>query len=280
VQPLFKLGAQEIPKKVMPDHRILLLGSSGFIGQKLVEKLRADNISLLVYNRLDVDIDDKVLEYCPTAVINCAASKGNASFEDSFEANVAFPLRVLKTLSHLKHRTSWIQLSSYFELQINYGRADAYAFHKATIGQILQENFKEICDVKLLFLPHIVNIDAKPNSLFSNLGKAYNGERITLTTSGEQFIPILHLDDTVTAICAVLLAPPKTYFAKPVWYGSLAELLNEFLKLQKTYVYLNKNQRSVDYNFPKVIFEPIPPGWKAKKDLVAIFEDFEKRGKQ
>ena len=263
----------------MSSERILVLGASGFIGQKLVEKLRADNVSLLVYNRLDVDIADKILEYCPTAVINCAASKGNASFEHSFEANIAFPLRVLKILSHLNHRTSWIQLSSYFELQINYGRADAYAFHKATIGQILQENFKEICDVKLLFLPHIVNIDAKPNSLFSNLAKAYNGEKTTLSTSGEQYIPILHLDDAVTAICAVLPAPTKTYFAKPVWYGSLAELMNEFLKLQKTHVYLNKDQRSADYNFPKMIFEPIPPKWKAKKDLEAIFKDFEKRGK-
>ena len=260
----------------MSEDRILLLGSSGFIGRKLVEKLRIDNFSILVYDRLDVGIDDKVLKFSPTVVINCAASKGNANFEDSFEANVAFPLRVLKILSSLKHRTSWIQLSSYYELQINYGRADAYAFHKATIGQIFQWNFKDICDVKLLFLPHIVHIDAKSNSLFSNLGKAYNGERITLSTSGEQYIPILHLDDAVTAICAVLPAPPKTYFAKPVWYGSLAELLNEFLKLQKIHVYLNKNQRSVDYSFPKMRFEPIPPGWQAKKDLKAIFEDFEK----
>jgi nucleoside-diphosphate-sugar epimerase len=263
----------------MPEDRILILGSSGFIGNKLVEKLRADNISLLIYDRLDVDIDIKVLEYCPNVVINCAASKGNANFEDSFEANVAFPLRVLNILSRLKLRLSWIQLSSYFELQITYGRADAYTFHKATIGQILQRNFKEICDVKILFLPHIVNIEAKPNSLFSNLGNAYNGERTTLSTSGEQLIPILHLDDAVTAICAVLPAQPKTYFAKPVWYGSLAELLDEFLKLQKTHVYLNKNQRSADYNFPKMRFEPIPPGWQAKKDLVAIFKDYEKRGK-
>lgn len=263
----------------MSEDRILILGSSGFIGRKLMEKLLADNISLLVYDRLDVDMENKVLEYCPSVVINCAASKGSADFEDSFEANIAFPLRVLKLMDRLNHRISWIQLSSYFELQIRYGRADAYTFHKATIGQILQGNFKEICDVKLLFLPHIVDIDAKPHSLFLNLNKAYSGSRITLSTSGEQYIPILHLDDAITAICSVLLAPPNTYFAKPVWYGSLTELLDEFLRMQKIRVYLNKNQRSADYNFPKMSFEPIPPGWQAKKDLKAIFEDFEKRGK-
>lgn len=268
-----------MPKKAMPEDRILILGSSGFIGRKLIQKLQADNISLLLYERLDVDIDNKILEYCPTIVINCTASKGDANFEDSFDANVAFPLKVLKLMSRLKHRISWIQLSSYFELQIRYGRTDAYAFHKATIGRILQGNFKETCDVKFLFLPHIVNIDAKPYSLFSNLDKAYSGKKITLSTSGEQYIPILHLDDAVTAICSVLLAPPKTYFAEPVWYGSLAELLDEFHRLQNIRVYLNKNQRSVDYNFPKMRFEPIPPGWQAKKDLTAIFKDFEKRGK-
>jgi len=273
------LGKQEVQRKVMLEERILLLGSSGFIGNEVMEKLRVDNISMLVYDRLDPDISNKVLKYHPTAVINCAASKGNANFQESFEANIAFPLSVLNILSRLNERISWIQLSSYFELQIEYGRVDPYAFHKATIGQILQRNFKEICDVKLLFLPHIVNVDAKPNSLFSNLGKAYKGERITLSTSGEQFIPILHLDDAVTAIRAILPAPPKAYFAKPVWYGSLAELLNEFLKLQKTQVNLNRNQRSADYNLPKLKFEPIPPGWQAKKNLEAIFEDFEKRGK-
>lgn len=266
-------------KEVMPEDRILILGFSGFIGRKLMDKLEADNFSFLVYDRWDTEIDNRVLEYGPTVVINCAASKGDANFEDSFEANVAFPLGVLKLLSRLKYRISWIQLSSYFELQIRYGRSDAYAFHKATIGKILQGNFIENCDVKFLFLPHVVNIDAKPNSLFSRLDIAYSGQQTTLSTSGEQYIPILHLEDAVSAICSVLLAPPKTYFAKPVWYGTLAELLDEFLRLQKIRVYLNKSQRSADYNFPKVSFEPIPPGWQAKKDLTAIFEDFEKRGR-
>jgi hypothetical protein len=179
-----------------------------------------------------------------------------------------------------RERISWIQLSSYFELQIVYGRTDAYAFHKATIRQILERNFKDVCDVSVLFLPHLVDSNAKPNSLFWNLRESYKGGAITLSTSGEQYLPILHIDDAIAAIQAVFLAPPKTYFAKPVWYGSLAELLVEFLSLQKKHICLNESQRSVDYNFPKLEFEPIPPGWSAKKSLATIFDDLAKRGKQ
>lgn len=261
----------------MTEKKVLLLGANGYIGQQVLPALRKKQIKVIPFDRNSKDSFENVKKFSPNTVINLAASKGTDSFSISYEANLFFQLKIIQFLSEeVDNHIHWIQVASYFELQIEEGRKDFYAIHKATLRNILEENFFRSLHLTTLYLPHIVSFENKKSSLFTQIAKAINGENIKLLTSGDQIVPILHIDDCVWAIIKSIDAKRGSYFATPIWNENLKELqklLNKRVGASFTFTTDNK---SSDWNFKKIEFHPSVPGWKPRKSIERIFDELVK----
>jgi len=234
--------------------KILLLGSTGFIGQNLLSKL-TENYEVLCLNR-NQQLNDKNFEsFNPDIVINSAASAINADFQTSLESNLLLPLEMLtKTLKSSNKKTKWIQLGSYFELQVKYGRSDYYAIHKDIFSRILLDVQKiDNFSATILYLPHIVGPGEKPERLFPTLIEALNGNNVLLRTNGAQHIPILSIWDCVSEIMASLKAESGEYAIEPVFYDSLQMLVADFFNSQHCgRIMFTSDVESIDVQFPKL----------------------------
>ena len=253
--------------------RVLILGGNGFIGKHLKFLLEAEN-EVHVFNRIMESPEESLRVFRPTVIINCTASASNATFHESLEANVLFQAQFLNELSRgCNSETRWIQISSYFELQIPYGRSDNYSTHKAFCSQLLRSAEQDgILSLVNVFLPHIVGPGETPNRLFPSLLREVGSGRNLSLSSGSQFVPILAIWDCCKVIELAITCSPGTYSASPVWYGRLTELVEEFLPLiGKGAVEFRENIKSVDSDFPKVDFADRMPNWKAQFDMAQIF---------
>ena len=261
----------------MTEKRVLLLGANGYIGQKILPALRKKQINVIPFDRNSKDSFENVKNFSPNTVINLAASKGTDNFPISYEANLLFQLKIIQFLSEeVGNRVHWIQAASYFELQIEEGRRDFYAVHKATLRKVLEENIFRNIDLTTLFLPHIVSFENKKSSLFTQIAKAINGENIKLLTSGDQIVPILHIDDCVWAIIKSLDAKQGSYFATPIWNENLKELQKVLSKRVGTSFNFTTDNKSSDWNFKKIEFKPSVPGWEPRKNIESIFDELAK----
>jgi len=259
------------------DKRILLLGAHGYIGQEVLTALRKERFEVSFFDRDATDSYEKVKKFCPNIVINLAASKGADDFLASYEANLFFQLRMLKFLSEeVDNHICWIQVASYFELQIEEGRKDFYEVHKATLRKILEEKFFTNIRITTLFLPHIVSSKNTKSSLFTQIEKAVNGENVKLLTSGDQIVPILHIDDCVSAIIKSVDAEQGPYFATPVWNDNLKNLLQALNKRLGVSFAFTAGAKSIDWNFKRIDFNPCVPDWAPKKNIETIFDELVK----
>jgi nucleoside-diphosphate-sugar epimerase len=240
----------EINKK-----KILLLGSTGFIGQNLLAKL-SETYEVLCLNR-NQQLNDKNIEsFKPDIIVNSAASAINADFQTSLESNLLLPLETLtKTLKHSEKKIKWIQLGSYFELQVRFGRTDYYSLHKKHFSQILLDAQKiDNFTATVLYLPHIVGPGEKPNRLFPTLIDALNGSDVLLGTNGTQHIPILSIWDCVSEIMESLKVVSGEYSIEPVFYNSLQKLVTEFFNDQNYgRIMFTPDVESIDARFPKLV---------------------------
>jgi nucleoside-diphosphate-sugar epimerase len=152
------------------ESRILILGGDGFIGKHLKMLLEEKN-EVHVFNRTTESAKECLRSFRPNVIINCVASTSKATFHESLEANVLFQACFLDELSRDRgFETRWIQISSYFELQIPYGRADNYSKHKAFCRQLLKSAEEDgILSLVNVFLPHIVGPGEAPDRLFPSL---------------------------------------------------------------------------------------------------------------
>ena len=236
--------------------RILLLGSTGFIGQHLYLELKSGYEVLCLLNKSAIDVES-LNKYNPDIVINAAASLANSDFETSLEANFAFPSRILEGLGETSQGFTWIQLGSYFELQVPFGRTDWYSIHKKEFTEFLKK-YSVLGKVKecILYLPHITGTGEKPKRLFSTLLKSFEGEKVYLKTSGEQFIPILSIWDCVKEVKLSLHNRQGEFTIKPVFYNSLSNLVELYFNGSANgEVIFNKFANSVDSKYPKLIME-------------------------
>ena len=95
--------------------KVLVLGSNGFIGQSLSNilenKFTVTNVSR--GTRLDGLLgSNEIFDF----IINCVSSKPEANLLDSKMSNFDYPKKIL-TGTKFRH---WIQLESYFQLQISW----------------------------------------------------------------------------------------------------------------------------------------------------------------
>lgn len=98
-------------------------------------------------------------------------------------------------------------------------------------------------------------------------------ERVVNISSGEQYFPILHISDAITAIEKSIKTKQTLCYASPVWNGHLYELVDLIqLEIGKGIINYDKNNRSIDVDFPKIEFYPSISNWKPKMDISKILE--------
>ena len=151
-------------------------------------------------------------------------------------------------------KNKWIQLGSYFELQVGYGRSDYYSIHKNIFSKILLDAQKiDNFSATILYLPHIVGPGEKPERLFPTLIEVLNGSNVLLRTNGAQQIPILSIWDCVSEIMESLKVESGEYAIEPVFYDSLQILVADFFNSQNYgRIMFTPDVESIDARFPKL----------------------------
>jgi len=262
----------------MNQEKILLLGASGFIGEKIRQKAKENQLDILEFDRFDSNMMEKITSYSPTTIINAAGSLGKSNFEDALDANFLHPIRILNHLNDNKPTNAgeikWVQLASYFEMQIIYGRTDPYSTTKATFRNYIKLFSPADFKIIILYLPHIVGLEMRKDALFPALMQAKKESEFVLNTSGEQYLPVLHVDDCVSGVLSAINSAAGEYHLTPTWYGELIELLrliNHFYGLK---ISATPSLKSVDAEYPKLNFSNRVNNWDPKVGIEAILTEF------
>jgi nucleoside-diphosphate-sugar epimerase len=206
------------------DQTLLILGSSGYIGQHLLQAKLPGVKFLQVHHKNFAQVDIQKSQI--SAVINLSSSPISANQRESFEANFSYQESVLRSLS--KFDLKWIQISSYYEFQIPYGRSDYYSSHKAQFREFLSEFVGKNQNIRAtsVVLPHIFGKLEPIHRLIPSIRRLNSGEKVTFGSRSQQ-IPILHIDDATDAIFSSISSPQVTCVASPIWYGKLVDLVKE-----------------------------------------------------
>ena len=121
---------------------------------------------------------------------------------------------------------------------------------------------EEIIGLTTIFLPHIFGTGENTNRIIpyltSNLGKGL----ITEISQGEQFLPILGVEDCCLAIIAGIPTDQFECSAEPIWYDRV-NLLAQIMEttISKGKVEINHEKKSVDNAFPRVEFPQRVKNW-------------------
>jgi nucleoside-diphosphate-sugar epimerase len=250
--------------------RILLLGAGGFIGKSLAPHLENNHQVIRVIRGTNLEElfqENQTYDF----IINCVSSKPGSDLSESNESNFEYPRKFLENVK-TKH---WIQLESYFQLQIPMGRRDPYTLDKQRFSEYLDSNMKKHSApmVHHLFLPHVFGEGDRPERLISSAIIAMRNGRTLETSSGRQYLPILHKLDAVTGIALFLDKPTSVASCAPFWYGQVKELLAIISAVSiNSRIAFGQKADSSDVNFPQVQFPSTVNNWLPKMQLSEFLE--------
>lgn len=250
--------------------KIMVLGSGGFLGKALVAKLEDSHQLLKVNRQTDlVDLFNSAQFF--DFVINCASSSAKANLAESHESNFLYPKQIFKNL-YFSH---WVQIESYFQLQIPFGRLDPYTIEKERFSRFLDENVRHANSPQVyhLYMPHLFGDNDRPERLISSAISALSRGEIFQTSSGTQFLPVLYISDAVEGILRFIERPTENAACRPFWYGSVKDLLDLMAsQFSKPPILYGLIPDPVDADFPRVDFPQSVDGWVPKMQLVDFLE--------
>jgi len=252
--------------------QILLLGRNGFIGNHLYN---------LLINKYEVIViaDKKKLsnieDLSPDYVINLCSSAPSANFTDSIIANILYPLNILeKLLINRKNTLTWVQIGSYFELQIEFGRKDNYTLHKNAFRNLISELeiSNKFLSTHSVILPHVTGPGEPESRLFPTM-KRFNKDNSQgkIFSSGNQFLPVIYVTDACAAIMQSLVSNQKISSAQPVLHLRVREIINKCI-LNTNQSIFDQKLSSLDSDYPMVKFPENVIGFKPKLEANAIIE--------
>jgi nucleoside-diphosphate-sugar epimerase len=248
--------------------KVGILGGRGFIGSSIVKNLSFEHSFFVIKPEVYGNLND-LIDFKPDTIINACSSLPNASEIDSWTANFDYPLNVFKFISNnLNSSFSWIQIASYYELELPAGRSDSYSYHKFKFRSLLQT----LCDSKslefrTLFLPHVVGKGERSGRLINSVVDSIRNNADFILKHPEIKLPILIIDDVVLAINQFLKGNQLTAFATPTWYKSNLELIEEITSL------FGKGMDNIQVGAAKpnettsLVFSPKIEGWEPRITL-------------
>jgi len=245
--------------------KVLLLGSNGFIGKALSAKLGGDYDLVRVTRETNLE-DLFKSEHIFDFIVNCASSSPNAESEVSFESNFLYPRQFFNKIS----ARNWIQIESYFQLQIPSGRRDPYSIEKEKFSNFLdaEKGSPGAPVVHHLCLPHIFGEGERPERLISSAIASFKRGIDFETSLGSQFLPILHVSDAVEGILRYIESPTSNAACTPFWYGSVRELLELIsIEFKEARVLYGLKPDPVDARFSRVEFPKCVEGWQPRMQL-------------
>lgn len=251
--------------------KILILGSSGFIGKRLCNRLQKGNEVIRVDRTTNLN---EIIEYHYEFdfIINCISSLPDATKSDSYTSNYTVPKSVMAKIQH----KTWIQIDSYFQLQIPYGRRDFYTLDKQKFCDFLNQEAFEKTDVKIkhLTLPHIFGEEDRPSRLITSVIKKLGENSSFYASHGCQYLPILYVEDALDGVIRFMQSE-QTYASCPPFLNiQVYKLLEEIRSvIGRGNVVHDADQRSVDDDFPLIRFEEGVTNWtpKMKKEEFLIW---------
>ncbi len=254
--------------------KVLILGGNGFIGHHL-KPIIGEKFDLIQFDRALNSLEEIFKKDAPDIVINCSASKANDTVIKSLEANIEFQLECLKLIfKYNKKNVKWVQIASYFELQIPMGRKDNYSIDKAFLRSILNRlTENNLIKLTTIFLPHVFGEGENQNRIIPSIKNALSGGGIAEISRGEQFLPILGVKDCCMAIVAAAKTDQIVCSATPIWYDrvmSLALIMES--AIAKGTIRINPEKISVDNSFPKVEFPPQVINWQPEMDFHSFID--------
>jgi nucleoside-diphosphate-sugar epimerase len=248
----------------------LILGSNGFIGKRLCNEMSVNHKITEVDRNTDL-AELESMNYYFDYIINCASSKAAANNADSQSSNYDFPLRILKNFAF----GNWIQIESNFQLQIPMGRNDPYTLDKNLFSKYLDAHFTSLTTTRLshLYMPHVFGDGDRPGRLINSAIKSFISNIEFDTSSGEQYLPILHVDDAISGILQLIENPQGISSCTPFWYGKVKDLLKLISSaLHSGQINFCVIPEPIDANFQKVKFPPCVPSWNPKMQINDFLE--------
>jgi nucleoside-diphosphate-sugar epimerase len=250
--------------------KILQLGTTGLIGSELAFRLESSHQVTKINRNSNLEKFFKE----PQAydfVINCVVSKPYSNLAESNESNFEYPKKFLEHVQ-TKH---WVQLESYFQLQIPMGRHDSYTLEKQRFSEYLDLIAESQSSLLIhhLFLPHVFGDGDRPERLISSAILALrNGQKFE-TSTGTQFLPILHKSEAVSGIVSFLDNPTSVACCHPFWYGQVRELLTLISSVfNAAQIAFCQKSDPIDSHFPPVQFPEIVNNWHPKMQLIDFLD--------
>ena len=250
--------------------KVLLLGSSGFVGKALGLKLGSIHELVKVNRKTDLETLFKSHQTYDF-IINCASSSPNADLHQSRESNFLYPKHFFANVV----TKNWLQIESYFQIQIPLGRVDPYSIEKQRFSEFLdmETGSQNSPQIHHLYMPHIFGEGDRPERLISAAVSSFRSGEDFQTSTGSQFLPLLHISDAVEGITRFMQNPAKSASCSPFWYGSVKELLQlisaQFLGVRVLY---GQRPDPIDADFPRVEFPQSVEGWQPKMQLNEFLE--------
>lgn len=250
--------------------RVILLGSNGFIGKGLSMALEKDYEVWKVHRNTSlVELFESMQTF--DFLINCASSAATADLVESVESNFDYPLKFFNALKIRK----WIQISSYYQLQIAMGRKDSYTLEKQRFSEFLEMAAFRHGEVSIhhLTMPHVFGKGGRPGRLVSSAISAFSKNEVFETSSGTQFLPLLHVTDAINGIIRFMENPTPSAACEPFWYGTVQELLGLIsAQFESAEVLYGRLPDPIDTCFPRVKFPTSVEGWEPKMQLKEFLE--------
>ena len=224
---------------------IILVGASGYLGNKLLIDLKnkGNNILCLIRKTTDInkinqytdlylyledkDFIEKLNNFKTDALIYsaCIYERNNAKYKDILDANFLLPVKLLMELNNLK---------KYIYIGTSLGKyTNIYALSKYQMAELgkYYSNIKNINFFNILLENFYGENEPKDRFIHYLINKLKNNEDIDLT-DGKQKRDFVYIEDVIEALNLIISSNLKGYIDIPIGSGDAISIreLAEYLK--------------------------------------------------
>ena len=270
--------------------KILLTGSTGFIGSNLLDELTKKNLVYLLVRKKKYintkykkyihfksyeELNKKIKKIKVDVVIHCAThyTKNHKSedIKKFVNSNILFGNIILENLQ-IMNVNKFINFSTVWEdynsIKNNY--VNLYATYKKSFSNILDFYTKQYPNIKFynLMISETFGKNDSRNKIINVLKLNYKKNLVTKIISNRLYLNLINIEDITNAIKLILQKKikPGKYVLKNNKYLSISKLINTFNKKYKPSIRVHwlSNKKLLEKIYP---YKSIK-SWKPKKSNI------------